>query len=241
MNKTTVIVTGASGGIGSAIVKSFLKNDFLVVGIDRVKCDLTHQNYQHIECDLTNLEKLKYTINDVFFTENNVLINCAGIREICSIGDLSIEKWHEVFTINVTTVFVAAQAFAEKIKSLALNKGCIINIASVSGILGEPDRTAYVSSKHALIGLTKQLAIEYGKFGIRANAIAPGVIRTPLTEGYYDDVEQMEKIVSGQFMDYLATPDDIAPLASFLASDASRFMTGSIIAVDGGWTSGKCI
>ncbi|WP_233420892.1 SDR family NAD(P)-dependent oxidoreductase [Xenorhabdus nematophila] len=115
----------------------------------------------------------------------------------------------------------------------------MINIASVSGILGEPNRTAYVASKHAVIGLTKQLALEYGKYNIRVNAIAPGVIRTPLTERYYHDESQLEKIRKGQFLPSLGMPEDIAQAASFLASEGARFITGSTLILDGGWTIGK--
>lgn len=105
--------------------------------------------------------------------------------------------------------------------------------------MGEPDRTAYVSSKHAVIGLTKQLALEYGKHHIRVNAIAPGVIRTPLTEPYYDNPAQMEKIQRGQFLPVLGETQDVAKAAMYLTSSDARFVTGSTLVIDGGWTIGK--
>lgn len=239
-NKLAIVV-GSSGGIGSEIVRHFLANDYQVVGIDK---ENDHQfsatEYIHYTCDVKNFQQLQTIIEHISFQNSNALINCAGIREICSISDLSIAQWEEVFAVNVSSVFISSKAFSEKLISKQLS-GSIITIASVSGMLGEPNRTAYVSSKHAILGLTKQLAIEYGKFGIRANAISPGVIRTPLTEIYYDDPEQMKKIASGQFIPYFATPKDIAPLAMFLASDAARFITGSSIVADGGWSAGKLI
>lgn len=115
----------------------------------------------------------------------------------------------------------------------------MVNLASVSGLMGEPDRTAYVSSKHAVIGLTKQLALEYGKHGIRVNAIAPGVIRTPLTESYYHDDSQLEKIKRGQFLPVLGETGDVAEAALYLTAPENRFVTGSTLVIDGGWTLGK--
>lgn len=238
----TAIVTGASGGIGIAIVKKFLNDGYAVIGIDRDQtCEIESNHYTHQICDVRDYEKLRVIIENSKLHGSCTLINCVGIREICSISDLSIEKWEEVISTNVSSVFVSSKTFAEKLKKTANPNGCIINIASVSGLMGEPERTAYVTSKHAVIGLTKQLAIEYGKFGIRANAVAPGVIRTPLTEEYYHNAEQVKKIRSGQFVDYFATPDDIAPLVLFLASQKSNFITGATFVADGGWTAGKII
>jgi NAD(P)-dependent dehydrogenase (short-subunit alcohol dehydrogenase family) len=240
-NKLT-IVTGASGGIGAAIVQAFLKEEHEVIGIDKdLNAKIFDDKYTHYTCDITDFKKLQNIIEKINFRDSNTLINCAGIREICSISDLSIESWQEVISVNVSSVFVSSKTFAEKIKISPELTGSIVNIASVSGLLGEPDRTAYVTSKHAVIGLTKQLAIEYGKFGIRANAVAPGVIRTPLTEQYYADPEQLKKIASGQFVNYFATPEDITPLVLFLASDNSKFITGATMIADGGWTAGKLI
>lgn len=235
------IVTGASGGIGIEIAQAFLEQDYHVVGIDKNNCDLVHEQYVHYSCDVRDFNRLHHLIEQLDFQEHNALVNCVGIREICSISDLSVEKWQEVMDVNVSSVFVASKAFAEKIKNNEDTSGAIVNIASVSGLLGEPDRTAYVTSKHAVIGLTKQLAIEYSKFGIRANAVAPGVIRTPLTEQYFDDSEQLEKIRSGQFINHFATPKDITPLVMFLISQHSQFITGSTMTADGGWTAGKLI
>jgi len=235
------IVTGATGGIGAEIVHLFLEQGYHVVGIDKNYYDLSNERYTHYTCDVRDFKELQRLVEQIDFHETNALVNCVGIREICSISELTIEKWQEVMDVNVSAVFVASKAFAEKIKNKEGISGSIVNIASVSGLMGEPDRTAYVTSKHAVIGLTKQLAIEYSKFGIRANAVAPGVIRTPLTEQYYEDPEQLKKIRSGQFMDYFATPKDITPLIMFLISEQSQFITGSTMTADGGWTAGKLI
>jgi len=178
---------------------------------------------------------------EISFEDNpveNVLINCAGIREILSIEELTLSIWDEVFKTNVTAPFVASKAFCSALINHGLS-GSIINIASTSGVLGEPHRTAYVASKHAVIGLTKQLAIEYGEFDIRVNAIAPGIIRTPMTEHYFNTEKQRQAVEQGQFIKHTGLPMDVAGAAMYLASNKARFLTGTTIVMDGGWTAGK--
>lgn len=168
------------------------------------------------------------------------LVNSAGLREICSIDGLTLSLWEEIFAVNVTATFVASQAFCNRVIRYG-RAASVVNIASVSGLLGEPQRTAYVSSKHAVLGLTKQLAIEYGNANIRVNAVAPGVIRTQLTEAYFHDPSQLRRIDTGQFIQQYGTPDDVAHAVGFLLSNQSRFMTGSTLVIDGGWCAGKSL
>ncbi|MFP1773006.1 SDR family NAD(P)-dependent oxidoreductase [Lonsdalea quercina] len=244
MLQNLAIITGSSGGIGKAVAEKFLGKNFIVHGIDVCPSpmELNSHNYRHHIMNIRDFSCLSNTIENIL-SENSgkyTLVNCAGIREICSIKNLTLSLWEEVFDVNVTASFVTSQAFSQKLIVQERN-GVIINIASVSGLLGEPNRTAYVSSKHAVLGLTKQLAIEYGKYGIRVNAIAPGVIRTQLTEAYFNDREQVEKIDTGQFIKEYGTPEDIADAVYFLNSDQSKFMTGSTLVIDGGWSAGKVI
>ncbi|PHM48862.1 SDR family NAD(P)-dependent oxidoreductase [Xenorhabdus miraniensis] len=240
MNYGKIIVTGSSSGIGKEIVKKFLDDGYDIEGIDLSDNGaFSHQNYKHHQLDVTKFHQLEYLINNIEYSnENNVLVNCAGTREICPIDELTLSLWEKIFSVNVTASFLSGKSFCQNIIKRKLN-GCVINIASVSGLLGEPNRTAYVSSKHAVIGLTKQLALEYGRYNVRVNAIAPGVIRTPLTESYYHDEFQLEKIYKGQFLPSLGMPEDVAQAASFLASKGASFITGSTLIVDGGWTIGK--
>jgi NAD(P)-dependent dehydrogenase (short-subunit alcohol dehydrogenase family) len=242
MKSRLAIVTGASGGIGKSIVEHLINDAFIVHGID--VCSQPEDigsAYFHHQMDIRDFSGLSKKIEAVLTPSSDyVLVNCAGLREICSIGSLTLSLWEEIFAVNVTATFVAAQAFCRKVANFG-HPGAVINIASVSGLLGEPNRTAYVSSKHAVLGLTKQLAIEYGKRQIRVNAIAPGVIRTPLTEAYFHDSGQMRKIDAGQFIEQYGTPADVANAVRFLASDQSRFMTGSTLVIDGGWSAGKAL
>lgn len=238
--KHRAFITGASSGIGRALVSAFIRAGYYVDGIDKMPSAFdAEDHYRHHQLDVTNSLALSSLFESLEYGGmNNVLINCAGTREICSISELTLTQWQDIFALNVTASFIAGRAFCERLVRLQL-PGNVVNMASVSGLMGEPNRTAYVSSKHAVIGLTKQLALEYGKYHIRANSIAPGVIRTPLTEAYYHDAEQLEKIRRGQYLPMFAEPCDVAEAALYLTSEKARFVTGSTLVIDGGWTLGK--
>lgn len=237
------IVTGACSGIGKATSLQLLADGWKVYGLDIG----LNQGFEgvngfiHVYVDLTDLEMISEVVSQILLsTELNLLVNCAGIREICSIDELSIDIWTKVISLNVTSVFYLSKLVEAKVRAVGASLN-IVNIASVSGMLGEPNRTAYVTSKHALIGLTKQLAIEYGKYGVRVNSISPGVIRTPLTEQYFHDQEQVTKIMAGQFLEKSGTTEDVASAVLYLASNQASFITGSNFVVDGGWSAGKLI
>lgn len=234
------IITGAASGIGKALVSAFLTAGYRVDGIDAAPGVFPHEErYRHHQADVTRFAELDAIFEQAEYgSENNLLINCAGTREICPVSELSLSLWEKVFAVNVTASFIAGRAFCQQLVRRGV-PGNVINIASVSGMMGEPNRTAYVASKHAVVGLTKQLAIEYGGREIRVNAIAPGVIRTPLTESYYHDREQLNKIRRGQFIPQLGEAEDVAEAALYLSSPKARFITGSTLVVDGGWTIGK--
>lgn len=233
-------ITGASSGIGRALTRAFLDKGYQVIGIDRSSSVFDGElSYRHHQLDITDSSRLTTLFEAAEYSEtNNILINCAGTREICSIASLTLAQWEHVFALNVTASFIAGRTFCQQLVSQQ-RPGNVVNMASVSGLMGEPDRTAYVASKHAVIGLTKQLALEYGKYGIRVNAIAPGVIRTPLTESYYHDAGQLEKIRRGQFLPVLGETQDVVDAALYLTSLQTRFVTGTTLVIDGGWTLGK--
>lgn len=232
------VVTGSGGSIGSCIVEALLAKGYFVYGLDIVNY-IEDDHFQFLCFDLRNYRELESFIqNYIQLGEYTVVINCAGIREILPINDLSLEQWEQVMSINLHTPFVLSRSLACQIADRSL-QGSIVNIASVSGLLGEPDRTAYVCSKHALIGLTKQLAIEFGKYGIRANSISPGIIETNMTRDYFNDPEQMELIRSGNYIQRIGQPEDVANAVIFAINSEAKYLTGSNIVVDGGWTAGK--
>ncbi|MGE9551767.1 SDR family NAD(P)-dependent oxidoreductase [Erwinia amylovora] len=233
-----IIITGSNGGIGRELVDYYLGCQKRVIGIDTDN-RLEHPDYRFIAVDLNDPAALQSMDFNAFDPgDYSVLINAAGIREITPLLELSLETWLEVMQVNLTAPFVLSQKFCRTL--LASGKqGSIVNIASVSGMLGEPARTAYVSSKHGLLGLTKQFAVEFGRSGIRCNAISPAITRTPMTEHYFSDEATLQKINSGLYSTRTGQPADIASVVRLLAAQDSVFINGANFVVDGGWTCGK--
>lgn len=168
----------------------------------------------------------------------DILINCAGIREVVHPLDLSHEDWQRVIAINLSGAFYIAQAVARQWRDLA-RPGAIVIAASTSGLLASENRAAYVASKHGVVGLTKQLALDLGPLNIRVNAVAPGVVRTAMTESYFDDPETVARLNNVYPLGRVAQPEDVAEVMLFLASDRARHMTGTILPVDAGYTAGR--
>ena len=167
-----------------------------------------------------------------------MLVNSAGIREIVSVIDLSFEEWQRVIAVNLSGTFLVSQAFVRHLIA-AEKTGQIVNLASTLGIMAAPNRAAYTASKHGVVGLTKQMALELGERGIRVNAVAPGVVRTPMTERYFQAQETEDMIRGIHALGRWAEPREIALAIMFLAAEENAFITGSILTVDGGWTIGK--
>ncbi|HKT04098.1 MAG TPA: SDR family oxidoreductase [Rugosimonospora sp.] len=165
----------------------------------------------------------------------DVLVNNAGIACISPAEDTSPSVWRRVLEVNLTGPFLLSQAFGRSM--LAAGRGSIVNIASVAGLRGVADRSAYNASKHGLVGLTRTLAAEWGGRGVRVNAVCPGWVKTPMDdasqgEGAYGDVDITQHIPMGRF----ASPDDVAQAVAFLADPRrSGFVNGTTLSVDGGW------
>jgi NAD(P)-dependent dehydrogenase (short-subunit alcohol dehydrogenase family) len=140
--------------------------------------------------------------------------------------------------INVMGTFLCSQAFARAVIARR-GKGAIVNLASTLGVVAAPSRAAYTASKHAVVGLTKQMAMELGDKGIRVNAVGPGVIRTAMTDRYFGDSEYAQRIRGLHALARWGEPDEVAKAILFLASDDASFCTGATLMVDGGWTAGK--
>jgi NAD(P)-dependent dehydrogenase (short-subunit alcohol dehydrogenase family) len=174
------------------------------------------------------------------FGRLDVLINSAGIREISPVIDLSYEEWSRVMEVNVTGVFLCAQAFLRRLTA-AGKPGAIVNLASTLGVTAAPNRAAYTASKHAVVGLTKELGLEFGQSGVRINAVGPGVTRTALTERYFQDAAMADTVKSIHAMNRWGEAREIARAILFLASDDASFITGTTLLVDGGWTAGRAM
>lgn len=217
-----LLITGAASGIGLACAEYYAGQD--VVAIDKNDVDLTDARA------IKQFLKLNHSFD--------VMIHCAGIREIETPHRVTFERWQEVLNVNLTASFLLSQGLI----STALDSNrplSIINMASVAGFQAEPNRAAYVSSKFALIGLTKQLAYQYGKYGIRANAIAPGIIETALTKHYFDDPEAAECIRKSIPVCAWGQVEHVVPLVDMCVRN--QYVNGSVLVCDGGWSVGRNI
>ena len=245
----TVFITGAAGGIGRQTGLSFAKEGANIVVTDldydmakRVSDEIQSAggSSEPFKLDVTKQDETIETMNNAYkhFGSLDVAFCNAGIREIVSPIELSIEEWRKVIDINVTGVFITAQTFAKHCIDNK-TKGNIVITSSTLSITSAPNRCAYTASKHATAGMTKQLAMDLAKYDIRVNAVGPGVIRTPLTERYFQDEDASQKVRNLHAMKRWGEPNEISSAVLYLASEEASFCTGTNLIVDGGWTAGK--
>lgn len=236
----TTLITAAGQGIGRATALAFAAEGARVIATDINEDTLESLASAEIECH--RLDVLDASAVLSFIDANDaidVLFNCAGFVADGNILDGSDKDWEFSFDLNVHAMHRLCKAVLPGM--LERGSGSIINMASVaSSIMGVPDRCAYGASKAAVIGLTKTIAIDFVKQGIRANAICPGTVDSPSLQervrakGNYE--ESMKAFVARQPMGRLGRAEEIAAMAVYLASDDSQFTTGQALAVDGGWT-----
>ena len=234
MSNGNVFISGASRGIGNSIAKYFAKNDYIVVGTSRneFKFDEKTENLIPVKLDVTSRDDVKKCF-DFLKSENllpDILINNAGITSDQIFLRMKNEDWDNVIDTNLNGVFNLSKIF---VKNMIKNKkGRIINISSISGLMGNPGQVNYSSSKSALNGFTKSLAKELGSRNITVNCVAPGFIETDMTSFLEEDAKQQieETIPLGR----LGKAEDIAKLVAFLASDEASYITGQTISIDGG-------
>jgi 3-oxoacyl-[acyl-carrier protein] reductase len=228
------LVTGAGRGIGRTIVEHFLQEGAEVWGLD-----VTSQQYGEnnsklhwITTDLSKLDTIEPCIEQALKDSAgfDILVNNAGITKDALSFRMSLADFQKVLDINLTAAFLIARTVGREM--IRKRSGSIINMASVVGLHGNAGQANYAASKGGLIGVTKSLAQEVASRGVRVNAIAPGYIATNMTDALPQEAK--EKLMSLIALKRLGTPDDIANVAVFLASDASSYITGQVIQVDGG-------
>ena len=234
MKKRNIFISGASRGIGKSMAKHFAKSNFNVVGTSRnnFKFDDDLENLLPIKLDVTSRNDVKDCFDELK-SKNllpDILINNAGITADQLFLRMSDDDWDDVINTNLTGTFNLTKIF---LKNMIKNKfGRIINISSISGLMGNPGQVNYSSSKAALNGFTKSLAKEVGSRNITVNCVAPGFIDTDMTSyiGQNERNEILKKIPLNKF----GSPEDISKLVMFLMSDEASYITGQTISIDGG-------
>ncbi len=249
--KTNVLITGAGSGIGRAASLAFAKEGAAIAAAD-VRLESAQATVQAVEglgrkaiavqVNVMEPDSVQAMVANAVagLGSLDVLINSAGVREIVPFLELLAEEWLKVIGTNLTGTFLCSQAVAQHL--VAQGKGGkIINLSSVAGLMAVPNRAAYVASKHAVVGLTKEMAMELGDKNIQVNAIAPGVVETSMTAGYFDNPDVVASLKKAHPAGRWAQPEEIAALMLFLASADANFMTGATIPIDGGFAAGKSI
>ena len=234
MKKRNIFISGASRGIGESMAKHFAKSNFNVVGTSRnnFKFDDDLENLLPLKLDVTSRNDVKNCFDELK-SKNllpDILINNAGITSDQLFLRMSDDDWDDVINTNLTGTFNLTKIF---LKNMIKNKfGRIINISSISGLMGNPGQVNYSSSKAALNGFTKSLAKEVGSRNITVNCVAPGFIDTDMTSyiGENERNEILKKIPLNKF----GSPEDISKLVMFLMSDEASYITGQTISIDGG-------
>lgn len=239
------VITGSARGIGKSIATLFARQGAKIV-ISDVADEIGEKTAQeikelggeaiYIHCDVSDPRDAEGLIRSAVenFGKLNILVNNAGVTSDSLLVRMKDEDWNRVISINLTGSFNCARAAAKVM--MKQREGCIINIASVAGIMGNVGQVNYSASKAGVIGLTLSAARELARRGVRVNAIAPGFIMTEMTAKLPE--AERRRILDMVPLGKPGTPEDVANVALFLASDAARYITGQVIRVDGGMIMG---
>ena len=232
----SVLITGVSRGIGLSIAKEFIQNDYFVFGTSRSKFDLSKalesNNCRHLIVDVNDRDSITSIMKDIPGENNTLdcLVNNAGITADQLFIRMKDSEWDDVINTNLTGIFNITKPVSKMM--LKQKSGSIINISSVSGLMGNAGQVNYSSSKSALLGFTKSLAKELAPRGINVNCICPGFIESDMTNELTSD--QRDQALSQIPLGNFGSDTDIAKLTLFLSSDNAKYITGQSISVDGG-------
>lgn len=240
MNQKIAIVTGAARGIGLATTTQLVDLGWNVAMVDRDQAEMQQaaaglQNVSTVVCDVSHPEQVKRMLEQVLETYGRVdaLVNNAGVADFGPMQDTDFKRWRRVMDTNLDGVFLCSQAAIPALKD---SQGCIVNIASISGLRASTLRVAYGTSKAAVIHLTKQQAAELGEHGIRANCVSPGPVKTKLAMAVHSPA-----IISAYHdaipLNRYGSENEIAQVIVFLCSEKAAYVTGQNLAADGGFDS----
>jgi NAD(P)-dependent dehydrogenase (short-subunit alcohol dehydrogenase family) len=248
LDDKTAIVTGAGSGIGAAIAEILGREGARVWAVDRdaVSAERTAAAIRaaggraDAACvdvtDAAGLSEFAARAGAV-----DVLVNNAGVGHVGNLLGTAAGDLDRLYAVNVRGVFNGCKAFVPAM--LERGRGSVINMASIGGVVAVRDRLAYTTTKFAVVGLTKALALDHSHAGVRFNAICPGRVETPFVQAriaeYPDPQKAYREMASTQLNGRMVRPDEVAAAALYLAADASAMVTGSTLMIDGGWSAGK--
>jgi NAD(P)-dependent dehydrogenase (short-subunit alcohol dehydrogenase family) len=242
LDGAVAIVTGAAGGIGSAVVRQLREARASVIAedVDPAVHELEGEGVATVEGDAADADTARQAVALARdrFGRLDIVVNNAGRFLLKPLADTTDDEWDGLMTTNVRSVFVhCREALPQLVTS---DRGAIVNVCSISGVVGLPAQGAYSATKGAIAQITRQLAIEHAADGVRVNAIAPGAVDTSFVDRSLDappDPQRRQEIAAAHPIGRMATPEEIARIMVFLASPESAFMTGAIVMADGGYTA----
>ncbi|CAN5516826.1 SDR family oxidoreductase [soil metagenome] len=230
----SVIVTGASSGIGAACADLLQRQGWDVVGVD-VNGPPASSSVQVRHLDVSDEAGWGRLLAEIGPVDG--LVTAAGIRTRGMIVETSLDTWERHFRVNVTGTWLAIRTFLRGRVALGESGGAVVTISSVNATIAVPGQAHYVASKGAIASLTRAAALEGATIGVRVNGVAPGPIRTPMAAERLDDPDQVRWLTSRVPLGRVGEPPEVAEVVGFLLSDRASYISGEVVYVDGGWAA----